>query len=606
MPTITKASVEGYVMQLIGGSSVSIDDPSFQLGMEDVVRKCSTIAPELLRDLETVETISDINTTSIKRETPITPLLRVFYAKRNDNEPVNEASRISSIMHARNPYSLFFDNEVLQYDTVANTINLSNINNIKDVAIQDAVYAVGDKKTDDSKSLYWSERLAYPLALYIAMQLLMLEIKKDINDSIAESGEIADLDANDIKILDPLTYPTLSAINVDEDGAPSLVLETPYFSGKAPYEIPTLTIGEIEDIGTLKEKYNGLTTLPAAPAALADFSETLILSIPSYTHSPIIADLGDFTPPAKPEIDIGNLSAPEYIDIDEVSTVNDLINSVTNRLAEDDVELAQAELDKVKTYLSERAQYVQEYAHNLNAYIAQFQNYKTQIETYGLDVQAWLGKLKKYETRIALMQADLQKYATQLQIEATKIQEYEAKVNAYVAKTGAYNAEVQAYIAKLQGRAHEVEALGLLSQDITHKLSYYNAQLQKYGAEMEAFNASLQAFNAKVAVYANEIQAYGAEVNKYSQDIASYGAAVQAANLKIASYSAELQGVSTELAVYTASLERANILSQFFVGRDASLAQKMQALVQLIASKMGLAADLNRRYMEFFTTGAQQ
>lgn len=606
MPTITKASVEGYVMQLIGGSSVSIDDPSFQLGMEDVVRKCSTIAPELLRDLETVETISDIDTTSIERETPITPLLRVFYAKTKDNEPVNEASRISSIMHARNPYSLFFDNEVLQYDTVANTINLSHINNIKDVAIQDAVYAVGDKKTDDSQSLYWSERLAYPLALYIAMQLLMLEIKDNIDDSIAESGEIADLDANDIKILDPLTYPTLSAINVDEDGAPSLVLATPSFSGKAPDEIPTLTIDDIEDIGTLKEKYNGLTTLPTAPDALAGFSETLTLSIPSYTHSPIITDIGDFTPPAKPEIDFGSLSAPDYINIDEVSTVNDLINSVTNRLTEDDVELAQAELEKVKTYLSERAQYVQEYAHNLNAYIAQFQNYKTRIETYGLDIQAWLGKLKKYETRIALMQADLQKYATQLQIEATKIQEYEAKVNAYVAKTGAYNAEVQAYIAKLQGRAHEVEAIGLLSQDITHKLSYYNAQLQKYGAEMEAFNASLQAFNAEVAVYANEIQAYGAEVNKYSQDIASYGAAVQAANLKIASYSAELQGVSTELAVYTASLERANILSQFFVGRDASLAQKMQALVQLIASKMGLAADLNRRYMEFFTTGAQQ
>ncbi len=606
MPTITKASVEGYVMQLIGGSSVSIDDPSFQLGMEDVVRKCSTIAPELLRDLETTETISGIDATSIERETPITPLLRVFYAKTKDNEPVNEANRLSSIMHARNPYSLFFDNEVLQYDIVANRINLSHINGIKDVVIQDAIYGLVEQVGDEDESLYWSQRLAYPLALYIAMQLLMLEIKKDINDSIAESGEIADLDANDIKTLDPLTYPTLSAINVDEDGAPSLVLATPSFSGKAPDKIPTLRIGEIEDIGTLKEKYSGLTTLPTAPAALAGFSETLTLSIPSYTHSPIIADLDDFTPPAKPEIDISNLSAPEYIDIDEVSTVNDLINSVTNRLAEDDVELAQAELEKVKTYLSERAQYVQEYAHNLNAYIAQFQNYKTQIETYGLDVQAWLGKLKKYETRIALMQADLQKYATQLQIEATKIQEYEAKVNAYVAKTGAYNAEVQAYIAKLQGRAHEVEALGLLSQDITHKLSYYNAQLQKYGAEMEAFNASLQAFNAEVAVYANEIQAYGAEVNKYSQDIASYGAAVQAANLKIASYSAELQGVSTELAVYTASLERANILSQFFVGRDASLAQKMQALVQLIASKMGLAADLNRRYMEFFTTGAQQ
>ena len=89
-------------------------------------------------------------------------------------------------------------------------------------------------------------------------------------------------------------------------------------------------------------------------------------------------------------------------------------------------------------------------------------------------------------------------------------------------------------------------------------------------------------------------------VNKYSQDIAAYSTRINAASMLINKYSAELQGVSARVAVFGAEAERASVLSSFLVGRDNSLANKLQSRVKFIESMFGRVSELNKRYNEFF------
>lgn len=101
---INMSTIVDYVESLTGASSVTIDDASYQNGMEDVVRKSIMFSPDLLKELETEIDIEATETT-LKY---VLPTLKVF--KGN-----NECIRVNNLQHIANTHSMLNDFGNTQY-----------------------------------------------------------------------------------------------------------------------------------------------------------------------------------------------------------------------------------------------------------------------------------------------------------------------------------------------------------------------------------------------------------------------------------------------------------------------------------------------------------
>ena len=107
--------------------------------------------------------------------------------------------------------------------------------------------------------------------------------------------------------------------------------------------------------------------------------------------------------PAKPdtglptEAELEELGEYGFINTDNYDThyLSTLFAKAEARLASDDVELAHAEIENIKTYLAERATKTQEYSTNVQIYLSKFEAYKTAMAGYEADVNAWAVGLKE-------------------------------------------------------------------------------------------------------------------------------------------------------------------------------------------------------------------
>ena len=632
---INMSTIVDYVKSLTGASSVTIDDASYQNGMEDVVRKSIMFSPDLLKELETEIDIEAAETT-LKY---VLPTLKVF--KGN-----NECIRVDKLQHIANTYSLLNDlGNTQYYMLVGNKLTLHPAYDgtyAPGYTYRDIKYGVVPGENDaPSTTLDWSDKLSYPLSLYLGVLHLLDAIDVELSGAVKDTTAIAD--ATDGGVLgafmglgvleSDFTFPSMGNIGTT-DG------ETISFGATVP-AAPTFRKqvggegGDIEaklafnamllpnkmgEITALLGKIEALnltapSTSPAWPVGFEKLNISALLpTIDINGLLPTVKDSegnffnDDFTVPAKPNVDLPTEAELEelgeygFINTDNYDThyLSTLFAKAESRLASDDVELAHAEIENIKTYLAERATKTQEYSTNVQIYLSKFEAYKAAMAGYETDVNAWAAGLKKYDTAIQIFQGRLQGYNAQLQNAAATINEYEANIQKYVAETGAYNADIQKYVSRIQQARMIVEQASALAQEASVNVSIYQASLQTYVAENEAFLAEVQAYNAKVSGYVAQIQDYSARVNKYSQDIAAYSTRINAASMLINKYSAELQGVSARVAVFGAEAERASVLSSFLIGRDNSLANKLQSRVKFIESMFGRVSELNKRYNEFF------
>lgn len=624
---INKSTIVDYVKSLTGASSVTIDDASYQNGMEDVVRKSIMFSPDLLKELETEIDIEAAETT-LKY---VLPTLKVF--KGN-----NECIRVNKLQHIANTHSMLNDlGNTQYYMLVGNKLTLH--------PAYDGTYQPGYKYRDikygvvpgegeaPSTALTWSDKLSYPLSLYLGVLHLLDAIDVELGSAVDDTAAIADATASGealgtfagLAVLESgFTLPSMGTIETKDNETVTFDISVtpapPKFrqdSEGADIEAnlaftPSSALLKMDEVSAIVGSISGLSikapiTNPAWPAGFGELNISELLPEIDLTGLPTVAD-GDFIVPAKPdtslptEAELEELGEYGFIKTDNYDThyLSTLFAKAESRLASDDVELAHTEIENIKTYLAERATKTQEYSTNVQIYLSKFEAYKTAMAGYETDVNAWAAGLKKYDTGIQLFQGRLQGYNAKLQNAAATINEYEGNIQKYVAETGAYNADIQNYVSQIQQARMLLEQASAYAQEASVNVSIYQAELQAYVAENEAFLAEVQAYNAKVSGYVAEIQDYNARVNKYSQDIAAYSTRINAASMTINKYSAELQGVSARVAVFGAEAERASVLSSFLVGRDNSLANKLQSRVKFIESMFGRVSELNKRYNEFF------
>lgn len=624
---INKSTIVDYVKSLTGASSVTIDDASYQNGMEDVVRKSIMFSPDLLKELEAEIEIKATDTT-LKY---VLPTLKVF--KGN-----NECIRVNKLQHIANTYSLLNDlGNTQYYMLVGNKLTLHpayDENYDPGYTYRDIKYGVGSGEDDEpATTLIWSDKLAYPLSLYLGVLYLLDAIDVELDSAIDDTAAIADATAsgealNTFMGLDVLeagfTLPTMGTIETDDGETitfdASVIPTPPTFrrdGGGGDIEAtleftPTYPLSIMEKVSSIVDVISDLnitapTTSPAWPEGFGELDISALLPTIDLTGLPTVTE-ADFIVPAKPDIDLPTEAELEelgeygLINTDNYDThyLSTLFQKAESRLASDDVELAHAEIENIKTYLAERATKTQEYSTNVQIYLSKFEAYKTAMAGYEADVNAWAVSLKEYDTKIQVFQGQLQGYNAQLQKAAATINEYEGNIQKYVAETGKYNADIQNYVSQIQQARMLLEQASAYAQEASVNVSIYQAELQTYVAENEAFLAEVQAYNAKVGGYVAQIQDYNARVSKYSQDIAAYSTRINAASMLINKYSAELQGVSSRVAVFGAEAERASVLSSFLIGRDNSLANKLQSRVKFIESMFGRVSELNKRYNEFF------
>ncbi|MDX9810661.1 MAG: hypothetical protein RBT04_10975, partial [Sphaerochaetaceae bacterium] len=576
----------------------------------------------------------------------VLPTLKVFKGK-------NECIRVDKLQHIDNTYSMLNDlGNTQYYMLVGNKLTLH--------PAYDGTYEPGYKYRDikygvvydeggaPATTLDWSDKLSYPLSLYLAVLHLLDAIDAELGEAVDDTAAIADAtlsggaleDFVDLDVLEAgFIFPSMGNIKTNESDMitfdASVIPTPPTFRKQVAEEgeeggdiearlafngmdLPS----KMDKVASFIEEIEGLDlTAPAtSPNWPANFGE-LNISLPEIdtTGLPSVTDedgdfVPDFTVPPKPntglptEAELEELGEYGFINTENYDThyLSTLFAKAESRLASDDVELAHAEIENIKTYLAERATKTQEYSTNVQIYLSKFEAYKAAMAGYETDVNAWAAGLKKYDTAIQLFQGKLQGYNAQLQNAAATINEYEGNIQKYVAETGKYNADIQNYVSKIQQARMLLEQASALAQEVSANVSIYQASLQTYIAENEAFLAEVQAYNAKVGGYVAQIQDYNARVNKYSQDIAAYSTRINAASMLINKYSTELQGVSARVAVFGAEAERASVLSSFLIGRDNSLANKLQSRVKFIESMFGRVSELNKRYNEFFMTPQPQ
>lgn len=622
---IYMSAIVDYVKSLTGASSVTIDDASYQNGMEDVVRKSIMFSPDLLKELE-AEIEIEANETTLKY---VLPTLKVF--KGN-----NECIRVNKLQHIANTYSMLNDlGNTQYYMLVGNKLILyPAYNEDYEYTYRDIKYGVvpGEDK-EPATALNWSDKLSYPLSLYLSVLHLLDAIDVELGAAVDDTAAIADATLSD-GVLKPFadlgvfesgfTLPSMGTIETDDGETitfdASVTPTPPTFRrdsegkeiGATLAFTPLSALSKLNEVSAIVRSISDLHiaapgTNPALATEFKELEISALLPIIDTTGLPTVTD-EDFIVPAKPDVDLP--TEAELAELGEYGLINTenydthylstLFAKAEARLAADDVELAHTEIEKVKTYLAERATKAQEYSTNVQIYLSKFEAYKTAMAGYETDVNAWAVGLKEYDTKIQVFQGLLQGYNAQLQNAAATINEYEALVQRYVAETGAYNADIQKYASQIQQARMLLEQASAYAQEASVNVSIYQAELQAFVAENEAFLAEVQAYNAKVGGYVAQIQDYNARVNRYSQDIAAYSTRINAASMLINKYSAELQGVSARVAVFGAEAERASVLSSFLIGRDNSLANKLQSRVKLIESMFVRVSELNKRYNEFF------
>jgi len=271
-------------------------------------------------------------------------------------------------------------------------------------------------------------------------------------------------------------------------------------------------------------EFSLLTVPPDAPT-VPDFNINIDTNLPTYTS------LGDLT----------TMSAG-----DSQTTFTQWFDVVGDYIADEDVELSTAQIQKISTYIQA---YSGEMQNNLNAFNTELQKYQAELSNELQEAQyeqqaEHASKIQQYQAEVAHYQAEVN---TEVNEYTQKLQRYNTELGiVHQSWTTMYQAAIQESIQELQvanqvniAQAQSDLQVAIGNEDRSQQRQLQNAVndmqeiindnnslLQKYQAETSVFSAEV---NKEIQEYQTQVQIsqkYGMEAEKYykwsQSEVSSY------------------------------------------------------------------------------------
>ena len=316
------------------------------------------------------------------------------------------------------------------------------------------------------------------------------------------------------------TVDELNLADITEIGASANIEDlTTSYSGTAPsYIAPILDISSISiglnDLPTLSWDSILKPVAPASPSitspGVSPITIDALPSAPDYTAPSIAADedVTDLTSHMTAITGSEYGTDTDFIHFDKwFTTLGDLIED------EEDPELAQAQVQKIQTFIQAYSQSMQ---NQLNIFNEGNAVYQAAVQRNLQQAQIWMQDAQK-EADLEL-QASIQDYTLGLQKYQAEIQEYGASVNQLVQKNQAEIAAWQTDSAiKIQAfQSERTTLIQKYTNDISNALNTFNKDNVVYQAGLQV---AIEKTRIDSAENANKIQEYGIKVQKYQAEV---------------------------------------------------------------------------------------
>lgn len=288
--------------------------------------------------------------------------------------------------------------------------------------------------------------------------------------------------------------------------------------------------------------------------------------------------------------------------IDYANQIEQRAFEAARYLAENAVQVYNAQVEGFKALLQKYATYADIYRTLIQSETAKVDAYKAQVDAERAKAEVNKALIDQYRARIEVRQAQIELYKNQIlaaqaliEAEKLKVETFGERVRAYVAEVNADTAKVEAFKAKVDSNRALVDIYGV---DVQAYAAYTNALGSAARARADVYSASVGGYKAKV-------DAFTARVNAAAEKVR---AAVAVKELGIKGQELEVQRVGsanqlqvefykTLIGQYEAQkslgLQRTKIISEDYLALKAMVADASkvgaQVNAQLAASALGTA-----------------
>jgi len=279
----------------------------------------------------------------------------------------------------------------------------------------------------------------------------------------------------------------------------------PSFSAPSLAEVSALTLPSVP-VAPAAPSFSTPTIQAITVGTMPDIDSTTISNVgtpPSYTAPTVTGDGSELT-------SVDDLDTDNTIDVLAAQKEFDQFWAVASHLIEDeeDVELANAQLQKIRTYIEAYSTQMQS---NLNTFNKEDKEYQAKLQE--AIQQAQINSQKA----IQQAQIDASKVTTQAQLDAADAQQEAALLlqkenQEYAAKLQKYSGEVASYQAEVNAKVQE-----WINEEWTQKFQKYTSdyanKLQTYANDIQ--NESLR-FDKDIQ---KEAQSHAAAINEVAAEI---------------------------------------------------------------------------------------
>ena len=294
--------------------------------------------------------------------------------------------------------------------------------------------------------------------------------------------------------VEALGYPTVE--DIDNDNKIEN-LPVPLEQAALHYAIIKTITDKIYNLSDDLEKigdFGPIDDLQQLPELSLD-EETHTLELIGWPTAPENLPDIEFNEADKESLDDVSLTPPEFSDKQKYTKAKVTLDfdKVRKRAADDDIEMMQGELGKLRVQLEKYQQQIADELNKVQTAMNEFESrVQHSLQTGQLNIQK--------DTQVASLNSQTERFNRQQAVE-TALGKFNALVNEYSSKVEAINAENQALIAKFNA---EVQAFVNKSQ---LDISAFQAKLEKILRAYEAENRiRLEAYNAKISAMTNNAQ----------------------------------------------------------------------------------------------------
>lgn len=208
-------------------------------------------------------------------------------------------------------------------------------------------------------------------------------------------------------------------------------------------------------------------------------------------------------------------------------------------IAENAIQLYNAQVEKYKALLDGYRTYASAYDTIIKAELAKVEAYKAELEAEQTKANVNLAMVNAYKAHIEAGMAQIEIYRAQVgaaqtlvQLEQAKIGAASEQIRAYVAQINAETSKVEAYKATVQGQAVLVDIYktkaDVFGSKVNAQAERARAEISRYTALAQAYGAKWDGYRAKVATEGERIRALGLQSNALLDGYRAASAAVVA------------------------------------------------------------------------------